>query len=414
MNNKLEIFSWGLYDSANSIIVANLTLYFSLWLVIDNKLPDIWYSLIIAVSTTILLITAPVVGSFVDNSGWKMRFITPITIITSIFTIAIGLIGAGNANHLIKLVLPSILVIAIYYLNQLSLIPYDTLLSQISSAKNRGRISGFGKGMDDLGFIIGMAITLPFVNQKLTLWGTPGRIQAFVPAGILFLILSLPMLLVFKDKPVTQKTSFSFRDTLSSFKLLLQNKNLVLFLLFFYFFADALLTAQSFFPIYFDQVYGLNDNLKVLLSAVFLTSSVIGALCIGKVSDLFSKKKALSTCSTALCLGFALIPLSVNPHLVWFTYPLLGIFWGGFYAISRAMLINISSLTKLGESFSLFTIFRRFASVIGPLMWGVSVALFTHLGPANKYRVSIYPLVLMMIIGLFLLNKVKEEYSTND
>lgn len=406
-----KIFVWGLYDFANSVIVANLTLYFSLWMVIDNNLADIWYSIIIAVSTLVLILTAPLVGFYVDKSGWRMKLITPMTIAIGLLTIGIGIVGASNTERIIRILLPSIFVIAIYYLTQLSLIPYDTFLKQLSTPRTYGKISGLGKGLDDLGFILGMAVTLPFVNQKVTLFGTPGRIQAFIPAGILFLLLSLPMLVLFKDKNSIKKVRFNFRETFRSFITLLKNKNLLFFLLFFYFFSDALLTAQAFFPIYFNQVYGLNDTQKVILTAVFLLFTVIGAVFVGRVSDSIGKKRTLSTCALVLCVIFAFIPLSTSQRVVWYIYPIAGIFWGGFYAVSRAFLIYLSPTKKLGEIFSLFTMFRRFASVVGPLLWGVSIAIFASFGTVNKYRITVYPLVVMMIIGIFLLKKVEADKS---
>ncbi|MFI5240944.1 MAG: MFS transporter, partial [Microgenomates group bacterium] len=90
MNKK--IFYWGLYDFANSLISGSFTLYFSQWLIIDNKLEDIWYSSAIAVSTLILIITAPLFGSYSDRTQRRMRLINPLTIIMAIGTLLVGFI----------------------------------------------------------------------------------------------------------------------------------------------------------------------------------------------------------------------------------------------------------------------------------------------------------------------------------
>ena len=40
-----EIWGWAIYDLANTIFSMNiLTLYFASWIIIDKKVPDIWYS----------------------------------------------------------------------------------------------------------------------------------------------------------------------------------------------------------------------------------------------------------------------------------------------------------------------------------------------------------------------------------
>ncbi len=407
MNRK--IFSWGLYDFANSIIIANLTLYFSQWIVIDNQIDDFWYGLTLSLSTVFLIITAPFFGALSDRTQKRMRYIIPISIGMTVGTVLLGIIGASSLSVLTRIVITLVLALLVQYLFQLSLVFYDTLLPSLTSRIHFGKISGFGEGMGNLGFLVGIFLTLPLVNGKITLLGTSGRIQAFIPAGIAFLLLSIPMFFFVRDSDQSKGTmqKINYRDVVQNIKNMLRNKNIFWFLLSFHFISDAVLTIQSFFPIYFQQVFGLTDTQKVILTSLALVCIVLGAFVLGKMSDRLGKKTVLLVCTVLLSIFFILMALVKESLYVWILMPLLGICWGGFYAISRALITQLSPREKLGEYFSLYTIFRRSASVVGPLLWGISIWAFSSYGVA-KYRFSMYPLVALMLIGIVLLSKVSE------
>ncbi len=408
MINK-KVFAWGLYDFANSLIIANLTLYFSQWLIINNHLDDIWYGGAIAVSTLALILTAPFFGKYSDQTNSRMRLIIPLTIFLFLATFLLGIFGASSLSFWPKVAISLMLFFIIQYTYQLSLIFYDTLLAQISKAKNFGQISGFGEAMGNLGFLVGLFLTLPFINGTITLFGTPGRIQAFIPSAIGFGLLSLPMIFFIKDPPLA-KVSFSSDPSqfFKEMKALLKNRTIFLFLLAFYFFSDAILTIQAFFPIYFEKVLGFSDTQKIIATALTFILIVIGAFIIGKVSDQLGIKKSLILSTLALTLLFMIFPLISAGGTVWLMLGIIGFFWGGFYATSRAFLTHLAPKKSRSQFFSLYTIFRRFASVIGPVLWGITTLLLSPYG-VNKYRLSVYPLIFLMILGVFLFTKVSNS-----
>lgn len=404
-----SIFFWGLYDFANSLIVSNITLYFSQWLIVENGMPPFWFGISIAVSTLLLLFTAPVLGSSSDRSGKRMGFIKPLTFAVGTSTILIGLLGSTLDKNLATLLILLGLFVVFQFTYQLSLVFYDTLLANITKPKDYGRISGFGEGMGSLGHIAGLFFTYPFINGSITILGEPGRIQAFIPAALGFLLLSSPMLIYFKDGIlVKDNRKESLWDTLDSFKDLLKNKNILCFLIAFYFISDVILTIQTLFPIYFEVVLGFSDYQKILASILILAFIIFGAVTLGGLSDRVGFRIMTLTTTLVLLTLFFIFPFIRNANLVWFFLPVAGLFWGGFYSSARAFLTKLSPPGKRGEFFSLFAIFRRSASIVGPLIWSGTVAAFSYLGP-DKYRVAIYPLIFFMSVGFIFLIRVKEE-----
>lgn len=408
MNKKL--FAWALFDFAGLLIVANFSLYLSQWVVVENHVPDILYAAVTAISTIFLLMVGPVLGRYADKTGQRMKLIIPLTVLTGMATIGIGVFGLSTLGFLPKLAFILFFFLMIQFAHQLVLIFYDTMIPDLSSSAHYGKISGIGDGIGTLGFLAGMVITYPFVNGAVRLFGQPGRLQAFIPSGIIFLILSAPMLFLFKDRPVgsLRLRSFKYKEGVKSLSGLLKDQGLFSFLLAFYFISDAVLTAQTFFAIFFQQALGFNDKEKIAATAIILGFSSVGAAIIGKVSDRFGPKRLQILTTFLLAMTFTILPLLPAGLSVWGLFVFLGLAWGGFYAVARSLLTHLAPKGRSNEVFSLYTIFRRFASVVGPLVWGITLLVLRDLPTALKYKLAIYPLVALMILGLVLLKNVPE------
>ena len=170
-------------------------LYFSQWVILDNKFPDIWYGGVFSAATFLLLLTAPFLGAWSDIRGKKMPFLK----VASVAMIAFGIILGVVANSLLPIV-PKVIfaLVAFFFLQyfyQASLTFYNPLLGQLSTNKNRGFISGIGQLVNNLGFVVATGVFLLLVQSHFTIFGEAGRNQVFLPATILFALLSLPMFL---------------------------------------------------------------------------------------------------------------------------------------------------------------------------------------------------------------------------
>jgi MFS-type transporter involved in bile tolerance (Atg22 family) len=94
---------------------------------------------------------------------------------------------------------------------------YNPLLDHIAPPERQGFISGLGQAGNWIGQLVGILIALPFAIGAIYLFGAHGRAQAFLPATIIFLLLSLPMLIGFK-KSRTQKAEGIPKTTLKDSK----------------------------------------------------------------------------------------------------------------------------------------------------------------------------------------------------
>src|SRR4029078_12550145 len=87
---------------------------------------------------------------------------------------------------------------------------YNAMLPRLVPVEERGRLSGFGTALGYVGSVIGVLLVMPFFNGKLAgahvanggmgtlrsivpFTAHGGRVSAFVPTGLLFLLFSLPL-----------------------------------------------------------------------------------------------------------------------------------------------------------------------------------------------------------------------------
>src|SRR3989344_1349437 len=409
-----NLLTWALYDAGNSFLQTAIGgVYLAQWVVIDNGYPDIWYGATFTIATILVLVLSPLLGAWSDRLGKRMPFIKRLTILAYIANLGLvlAIISPIPATATVLIVLLSYLVVQALY--QLSLVSYNSLIDVLSTPKTRGKVTGLGEASNNIGWIIGTAILLPFATGSIILIGTPGRSQVFLPAFLGFLILTLPMLFWFREKPVTTRRSSSAKEiytrTLHGLKeLFTKHKNLGTFLLGFSFVSDAVITLQLYFAVAMARIYAITDNQKFVLLVIMFVFNIISSYVLGLFSDKYGKKKVLLT-SCGLLVGTFLVGfLGSNANNLYWIVALAGLAWGGFYVSSRALLVSLSPKERLGEYFGLYSTFQRFASIIGPLLWGM-VTLFLVQYPIFKYRLAGLALIALIIVGTLILKGVREE-----
>lgn len=411
-----NIFSWLIYDVANSFLTVSIGGFFlAQWVILDNKFDDIWYGGMVALATIFVLVTSPFLGSWSDKLGRRLPFIKWLTVTLIILDGTLVLFALSGLSNKTRVLIVLGITLLIQYVYQLSLIFYNTLLEKVSTQKNRGEISGLGEALNYLGWIVATAFLILFSTGKITLFGEPGRAQAFLPAFVFFALFSLPMLFWFRE-PVTKgvlKTKTTVKDvynkTIRGFKdLFKKNKNVALFLVAFSLISDAILTVQVYFAVVMEALFKINDAQKFPILGLMFLVTIIACYLLGKISDRIGNKIIILLSCIDLIAIFSWAFLTSATYVLYLLAIFAGIGWAGYYVASRALLIKISPPEQLGEYFGFYSTFQRFASVAGPLIWGIVTLLLRNYG-AFKYRVAGIALVLVMVIGTLLFKSVREE-----
>lgn len=414
---KKNLWSWLVYDFGNSFFITALSgLFLAQWLIIDNKLDDIWYGASFAIATVFVLITSPFLGAWSDKLGNRMFFIKWTTIGLVIFNGLMAFVAVSNISLTHRVFIVLFLSMIVQYLYQINLIFYNALLKNVSTEKNRGKISGLGEGIGSFGWLVAVLVLLPFANGVITLFNNPGRSQVFLPAFIISTILMLPLVLWFKekkdiqaeDKEVVNNKKISQKTWQGIKELFRKNKNVGIYLLGFSLISDIVITINLYFAVVMDSIYKISDNMKSVFLGITLISTTIFAYFFGKLGDRYGYRVIILLTCLVLIIVDLLFFLASSQWVLYLVTIVGGAGVGGYYSVTKAMMVKISPPEQLGEYFGFYSTFQKFASIIAPLIWG-GVVLLLKYDNVLKYRVAGLVMVVLLIIGTIVIMKTKEE-----
>lgn len=407
--DKTKIFIWALYDFANSIVMIAFFLYFSQWLIIDRGVPDIWFNIILVISSLAYVLTGPVLGAIADKTHNMITGIRASTIATAVLFALTGAITVFVPEQEVLAMITFTLATAAY---QLSFIYYNPLLEQIAPKEKFGVVSGWGLLGNYLGQICAVLIALPFATGAITLFGEPGRAQAFIPATLIFLVLALPLLISFKRNtstlPVEIKPSKEYRAVWGEFKELFRIPNIARFFIAYFFFNDAVITASNNFPIYMERVFGVDDTLKSIVLIGILLTSAIGSPLSGWIADKIGFRKTLLGILIGWVVIFPILAVTTDIVAMFIITMVMGLWFGSAWTVTRAMVIKYTPPEKVSQSFTYYGLMERFATFIGPVSWGLIVA-YGPTAHAFNYRGAAFAMALFVLIGFYIAKKLPED-----
>lgn len=406
MQTNRNIALWASYDFANSLVSIVFFLYFAQWLVIDQHIPDLWFNLAFTASALLLLFTAPFTGTLLDK---HLRRITGLRFSTLSMTLLFGICALCALNNL---PLPALVFFTLgFYSYLLSFTFYTPLLQDIASEKRRGFVSGIGIAANYLGQMTGLIIVLPFSKGVWSLFQAAPRAETLLPAVLLFLLFSLPMLLFFQEpvKP-KQKASFGthFRDMIADTRYLSSIPSVFFFLLAYFLFNDAILTASNNFPIFLEQVWGVSDTVKTFILLGILITSAFGGLISGSLADRFGHKRTLRFILIGWLFILPLVGFLTNFTLFVIATTLMGFWFGSNWAVSRSVMSYLAPKGKSNLVFAYFGLAERASSLLGPIVWGVLVGSLISIG-SMRYRIAILVITCFILFGLWALTKVRDD-----
>lgn len=167
------------------------------------------------------------------------------------------------------------------------------------------------------------------------------------------------------------------------------------------------LTLQLFGTFYLDVVGKLNDKQKIIAALVGLGFGVIGAFISPIVARwLKSTKKAIATFIGLWAIFLALLAVVSTPLMFMILAILNGFAFGSLFALSRAYYSNITPKDKQAELFSIYVLFEKAASILGPLVWSLTVLSFASYGLA-KYRFAMFSLAILVAISFIIFRYAK-------
>ena len=419
-SSGLRVFSWAFYDFANTIYSMNVvSLYFSLWITVDNGRGDILVSAANSISMALVALTMPLLGALSDQIRRRMPFLMGLTAGCILFTALIGLIGGSGMGAGVRVWSALLFFTLANYAYQGGLVFYNALLPEVSTPATMGRISGYGVALGYLGAIVGLILVMPFnqgsvLGLEIPFIAGGGRVATFVPTALFFLLFSLPIFLFVREK-ASRPSSRSradwkegFRRVWSFFVHHRRYPGVARFLVAKFFYENGISAVIIFMAVYAVKVMGFGDEQVMHFLLVSTTAAVAGSALCGQLVDRWGPRRTLLAVLLGWSLALSLVLITGNRIVFWAAGSLIGIFMGGTWTASRPLMVSLVPEEMLGEFFGLYAFSGKAAAIFGPLVWGLVVASFSGLG-ILKYKLAVGSLLLLILIGLLILRSVPKR-----
>ena len=399
---KLEKY-WILYDVGNSafiLLVATIVPIYFNYLASLAKISEVnylaYWGYASSLTTLIVAIIGPVLGSIVDTKGYKKPIFT--------ISMIIGVMGlACFSVPKSWIIFLAVFVIAKIGYNA-SLIFYDSMLLDITNDKRMDYVSSQGYAWGYIGSCVPFVVSLLFVlfYEKMDIPFNGAMTIAFLINALWWLGMTLPLLKNYKQVNFVEKQEHPIRDSFKRLRHTLstlnEDKKVFFYLISFFFYIDGVYTIIEMATAY-GSALGLNTN--GLLIALLVTQIVAFpfALIFGRLSKKYPTDKLIKVGIIAYT-GIALFAIQLDKQWeFWILATFVGMFQGAIQALSRSYFAKIIPPKKSGEYFGLFDICGKGASFMGTTL----VGLISQLTGRMNYGVAV--ISVMFVIGFYFFQK---------
>ena len=395
---------WIMYDVGNSAFVllstAVVPIYANSLLEAagqDNIVSTWGYAQTVA--SLVIALLMPILGSIADVQGMKIKFFLGFFLTGVVMCLGMSL-PLGWLAFLIVYVLATI------GLNG-SLTFYDSMLIDTTSNERMDKVSSHGYAWGYVGS------TIPFIVCIAVIFGGPSLLGldtatctriSFLITAVWWVAFTVPLLRSYRQvhyrttaDHTAEAVRGTFRELAATFRRIAHDRSLLLFMIAFFFYIDAVNTVISMSTSYGTQL-GIDSTQLVIALLVTQFVAFPCAILYGRLAGRFGAKRMIVIAVIAY-LGivmFAAFFLKTAAEF-WILAILVGMFQGGIQALSRSYYGKIIPKDHANEYYGFYDIFGKTASVLGTFLVATTTAVT---GNASAGVLSIAVLLVAALVLL--------------
>lgn len=398
---------WILYDVGNSAFTMLCTtiipIYFKNIATVDNLSNSdstAFLSFTLSLSTILVAILGPILGTMADTKNYKK----PLFVSTFLVGV-IGCMAMAFASKWLAFLAVFCIAKTGY---QLSLIFYDSMLTDVTTEERMDEISSQGYAWGYIGSCVPFIASLVLIlgSDVIGISGGMAMTLALFLNAIWWAGVTIPLIRNYRQIHYVEKVNHpvkeSFRRIVDVVKGLKHQRKILFFLLGFFFYIDGVYTIIDMATTYGKDV-GISDTDLVLALLMTQVVAFPCSIAFGKISKRFKNGSLIQVSILAYFL-IAVFALQLDKAWeFWFLAVCVAVFQGAIQALSRSYFAKIIPKEKSSEYFGFYDIFGKGAAFIGTTVMGIS----TMVSGSSRYGVAI--LSLMFLVGFFFFRKAKKE-----
>ena len=412
LNRWKGVFSWALYDWANSafattVMAGFFPIFFKEYWTAPGRSHESTFYLGLANSTASLLVAvmAPFLGAVADRAAAKRKFLFTFAFLGIVMTGGLSLVSRGHWLQAVMLYTGASVGFAG------ANIFYDSLLPSVSSAARMDLSSSLGFGLGYMGGGLLFLLNV-LMFQFPGFFGIPDRVLAvklsFLSVALWWAVFSLPLLLFVHEtraaprETITEAVVRGWRQLVATLRDIRHLKVIGLFLLAYWFYIDGVDTIIR-MAVDYGKSLGLDSGTLIVALLMVQFTAFPAALLYGIFATRIGTKRAIMVAIWAYgVITLLAFFMQTKQHFFWLAAG-IGLFQGGIQALSRSLFTQIIPPAKSAQFFGFFNMLGKFATILGPVLMGAVTLL---LGSA---RTGILSLVVLFAVGGILLSRVEIE-----
>jgi UMF1 family MFS transporter len=442
-----KVLSWALWDWGtqpyNTIVI---TFVFAVYLVGEEFGSKNYTSQALGLTTSIagvfVALLAPVLGQNADRNNSTMRDLRWYTW---------GLAGLTALLFFIKpspsFLIPGLALLAIgTVISEIAQVSNNSVLDEVASGRNVGRISGFGWGMGYMGGIVSLllfnfgliaagnfmgissydSVTAggidPATGEEILIqegFNGLGVRLTMLGSAVWILLFTLPMFISIQDRHIPGAEKHKGLGVVGSYVELVRSigrlwkisRQTVVFLVASAFFRDGLNAIFSFGAVIASLTFGFSPGEVIIFGAAANIVAGVATMLFGLLDDKIGPRKVILTSLVFLiAMATAVFLLHDGGKTVfWIAGMGLCLFVGPAQSASRSYLARLIPAGHAGEVFGLYATTGRAVSFLAPACYTVAIAIGASVtGSDNATHWGILGIIFVLILGFAAMLVVKD------
>ncbi len=405
--NKRQLWSWAMYDWANSafattVMAGFFPVFFKQYWAADMAASEstFWLGLANGISGLLVAVVAPVLGAMADQGGGKKRLLVFFTLLGVVMTAGLYFVSRGMWPW----------AAVLYLLAGIGFsagnIFYDALLTDVSApdALDRNSALGYGLGYLGGGLLFGLNVLATLHPAWFGLADSQAAVHvSFASVAVWWALFSLPLMLWVREarpsgEPFGRALAWAaMRQFFDTFRHIRSLRPVWLFLIAYWLYIDGVGTIIR---MALDYGLALGFDIHVLVSSLLLTQFIAfpAAIAFGRIGERYGARSGILVAIVVYCALCIWSVFMRDAHDFYWLAGISGLVMGGIQALSRSMYASLIPVDKAGEFFGFYNMMGKFAAVLGPLLMAL-----VSLGTGSNRLAVLSVMVLFIAGGLTLL-----------